>query len=262
MAWIESNQEIARHPKTRKLSRLLDQSVVSVIGHLHMLWWWALDYAQDGNIGKYDGFDIAEACMWRGDHQSFVDALIQAGFVDKTESGLYIHDWLDYAGRLMAQKELKKEKSNERVKRHRANKAKSCNAAVMLCNAPTVPNHTVPDLTEQDHTVDDLDLTVPNPKKTFGEKVHLSEQEHEKLVKKNGEEDTNQMIEILDNWYLTKGGKPNKSDYHTMVGGGWVLTRLNEDKQRQRASQAKRLNRPRSFDAIDEWAAMTEGMEE
>lgn len=158
MAWIESNQEIGRHPKTKKLARLLDISLVTAIGHLHYLWWWALDFAQDGNIGKYDEFDIAEACMWAGEHQSFVDALIQAGFVDKTESGLSIHDWFDYAGRLIIQKDIKKEKNKERVKRFRDKSAKTCNADVMLCNAPTIPNPTVPDPTLPDITVPNLNI--------------------------------------------------------------------------------------------------------
>jgi DnaD/phage-associated family protein len=153
VAWIESNQEVGRHPKTKKLARLLDVSVVSAVGHLHYLWWWALDFTQDGYIGKYDEFDIAEACMWEGEHQSFVNALIQAGFVDKTESGLLIHDWFDYAGRLIIQKDIKKEKNNERVKRFRDKSKKTCNADVMLCNAPTVPNLTVPNITVPNHTV-------------------------------------------------------------------------------------------------------------
>lgn len=70
-------------------------------------------------------------------------------------------------------------------------------------------------------------------KKTFGEKVHLSEAEYEKLVKDNGKYDTDEMIAILDNWYCSKGKPPNKSDYHCMVGKGWVLSRLNEDRQKQ-----------------------------
>src|SRR5665648_861683 len=151
MSWIESHQEVGRHPKTKKLARLLEVSVVTVVGHLHYLWWWALDFAQDGYIGKYDEFDIAEACLWVGDHQAFVEALLQSGFVDQTESGLLIHDWFEYAGRLITQKEIKREKTNERVKRFRNKSAKTCNADVTLCNAPTVPNLTVPD------------LTVPNP---------------------------------------------------------------------------------------------------
>ena len=158
MAWIESNQEIGRHPKTKKLARLLDISVVTAIGHLHYLWWWALDFAQDGYIGKYDECDIAEACMWVGEHQSFVDSLIQAGFVDKTETGLLIHDWFDYAGRLIIQKDIKKEKNKERVKRFRDKSEKTCNADVMLCNAPTVPNLTVPDHTIHNPTVPTVNI--------------------------------------------------------------------------------------------------------
>src|SRR5665648_319253 len=46
-----------------------------------------------------------------------------------------------------------------------------------------------------------------------------------------------------------------------MVGVGWVLKRLNEDKQRLRGSPGKPSNRPRSFDAINQWAAITEGMD-
>ncbi|HZK54914.1 MAG TPA: DnaD domain protein [Desulfosporosinus sp.] len=91
------------------------------------------------------------APTWVGDHDAFVAALIQSGFVDKTESGIFIHDWFEYAGRLITQKDMKREKTNERVKRFRDKSAKTCNADVTLCNAPTVPNLTVPD------------LTVPNP---------------------------------------------------------------------------------------------------
>jgi len=99
-------------------------------------------------------------------------------------------------------------------------------------------------------------------KNVYGEKVHLLESEYGKLIAQHGEADTQRMISILDNWYLTKGNKPNTSDYHTMVGVGWVLKRFNEDQQRLRGSPGKQVNRPRSFDAIDQWAAMTEGMDE
>jgi len=99
-------------------------------------------------------------------------------------------------------------------------------------------------------------------KNVYGEKVHLMESEYGKLIAQHGEAATLQMISILDNWYLTKGNKPNTSDYHTMVGVGWVLKRFNEDQQRLRGSPRKQVNRPKSFDAIDQWVAMTEGMDE
>src|SRR6478609_2825650 len=101
MAFIESHQELARHPKTRKAARLLECSVPTVIGHLHLLWWWALDYAQDGDLAAYEPADVAEGALWDGDPARFVDALTTAGFLDPVDGQLCIHDWHDYAGRLV-----------------------------------------------------------------------------------------------------------------------------------------------------------------
>jgi len=97
--------------------------------------------------------------MWEGDPVEYVAALLKSGYVDKAESGLVIHDWIDYAGRLIVQRDIKKDQTKERVKRYReksnkssnANVTQPCNASVTLCNtgvtqcnAPTVPNLTVP----------------------------------------------------------------------------------------------------------------------
>lgn len=102
MAWIESHQEVGRHPKTKKLARRLGVSLPAAVGHLHYLWWWALDFAQDGTLDKYDNDDIAEAMEWNGDGDELMEALQEAGFIDRTEyGGLMIHDWGIYAGKLI-----------------------------------------------------------------------------------------------------------------------------------------------------------------
>lgn len=101
MAWIESHQEVGRHPKTKKLARLLGISIPTAVGHLHFLWWWALDFAQDGVLDKFDAEDIAEAMEWKGDEQALLDALMEAEYVDVTDHGLVIHDWAEYAGKLL-----------------------------------------------------------------------------------------------------------------------------------------------------------------
>lgn len=98
MAWLESHQTLANHPKTLKLSRLLNVPRVTAVGHLHFLWWWALDYAQDGDLSKFDELDVAVAADWQGEPSVFWSSLIRAGFVD--EDGC-IHDWHEYAGRLI-----------------------------------------------------------------------------------------------------------------------------------------------------------------
>lgn len=119
MAWIESHQELGRHPKTKKLARLLGASCATTVGHLHFLWWWALDFAQDGDLSRYDAQEIAEGACWDGEGDRgadfFLDQLIGAGFVDKDGDRLTLHDWDEYAGRLIERR--KKDRERKRVAR-------------------------------------------------------------------------------------------------------------------------------------------------
>jgi hypothetical protein len=104
MAWIQSHQEIGRHPKTKRAARLLGCSVPAVLGHLHLLWHWCLDFAQDGDLGAYDAAELADAALWGGDATQFVAALIQAGFFESDGEGLRVHDWRQIAGSWLSEK--------------------------------------------------------------------------------------------------------------------------------------------------------------
>lgn len=117
MAWLESHQSIRIHPKTRRAARALGVSIPLMVGHLHLLWHWALDYAQDGSLADYEPADIADAAMWEGDPDLFCEALLQcgpgktAGFLERDETGaLQIHDWWEYAGRLIAKRQADAER--------------------------------------------------------------------------------------------------------------------------------------------------------
>lgn len=112
MAWIESHQELGRHPKTRRAAKLLGVSRAAVIGHLHYLWWWALDYAQDGVLTAYDADEIAEACLWDGEPSALVDGLVAVGFLDCDEDGtLHIHGWLAHEGKVLRRLAAEAERS-------------------------------------------------------------------------------------------------------------------------------------------------------
>lgn len=125
MAWIESHQDLARHPKTIRLARLLGVSLPQVIGHLHLLWWWALDFAQDGDLTGWEPADIATVAQYDGDPDTFVDALLtcgrdgQAGFLERLPDGrLVIHDWHEYAGKYAQQRQRdaeRKRRSRQRI---------------------------------------------------------------------------------------------------------------------------------------------------
>src|SRR5260221_11352973 len=134
MAYIESHQTLGRHPKTRKLTRLLGVNVPQAVGHLHLLWHWALDYAEDGSLARYESPDIAEAVMWEGEPRKFIDAMISAGFLDVDEDGnLHIHDWLDYSGRLI-------EKRRENAARMRTSRATHVQRTLDARAGANVPN--------------------------------------------------------------------------------------------------------------------------
>lgn len=105
MAWIESHQAVGQHPKTKKLARRLGVSLPAAVGHMHYLWWWALDFAQDGVLDKFDAEDIADAMQWDGDADQLVEALLYVGYIDDTPDGRRIHDWAEYAGKLLERRE-------------------------------------------------------------------------------------------------------------------------------------------------------------
>lgn len=50
-----------------------------------------MDYAQDGNLSRYEAVEIADGMEWEGDPQLLFTALVDSGFVDKKT--LVIHDW-------------------------------------------------------------------------------------------------------------------------------------------------------------------------
>lgn len=105
MAYVESHQALARHPKLLRLARKLNISKRESIGLLHMLWWWCLDYAPDGVLAGIGDDEIAMAVEWDGDPALLVDALVDTGWIDIDEGAtLVVHDWMDYGGKLVQRK--------------------------------------------------------------------------------------------------------------------------------------------------------------
>jgi hypothetical protein len=156
--WVESHQTLRDHPKKDHLAELLfagrvpdDVADFAAIGLLHELWWWALDYAQAGDLSQFTDRQVAKGCRWAGDPAALMDGLVSAGFVT---SDRRIHDWYDYAGKLVERRERNRERMRET---RSATTPDTCDArathSTRTCSA-TVPNHTVPNHTNQEHTCD------------------------------------------------------------------------------------------------------------
>jgi len=112
MAWIESHQTLARHPKVIRLANILRVHKAQAIGHLHLLWWWTLDYAPTGDVSVFASCELCAAAEWTGDAEKFKSALVESGWIDSDEK---IHDWQDYAGKLVEQREA--DRRRKRVQR-------------------------------------------------------------------------------------------------------------------------------------------------
>ncbi len=101
MAWIELHQSLPTHKKTLAAADILDMAPVHFMGHITCFWLWALDNVPDGGLDGISPRMIARAAQWESEPEDFINALIETGFIDQTDNGLVIHDWYDYAGKLL-----------------------------------------------------------------------------------------------------------------------------------------------------------------
>ena len=161
MAWIELHQSLPSHRKTLRLQSLLSIKQPQAVGHLCLLWLWALDNAEDGALREVSNREIALVSGFnprRADE--FVDALVATGFLDRTDNSLRIHDWEDYGGKLQESRK----KNAERQKRFRKRNA---SISVTETRDVTDQHYTTEQNTTQDNTTQDDrtedDSTVPPP---------------------------------------------------------------------------------------------------
>lgn len=160
MAWIELHQAVRDHRKTVALADVLDMQEPHVVGHLTFLWLWSIDNAPDGVLPSSKRV-IERAAGWTGPAGAFVDGLVECGYLDAGDGGQrVIHDWNDYAGKLIERREA----NTQRMREKRAQNVQGTTAA----HAPaTVPYSTVPNPTEQNPTEDPLagkKKRAPKPK--------------------------------------------------------------------------------------------------
>jgi hypothetical protein len=123
MVWLQSHQELRSHPKTVKAARMLGVSLPTMVGHLHLLWWWALDHAPDGDLSKFDAEDIVMGAQFDGPGTAFVKALQACG--PKGRHGFLtddylLHDWNEYGGKYQRRVEIAKQAAEARWSKNTA----------------------------------------------------------------------------------------------------------------------------------------------
>ena len=119
--WFEAHDSLPRHPKTLKLARLLSLNQLEAVGLLWLLFDWGLIAAKkDGSLKGMEPQDIAMALGYpEKKADKLVSALVDAGYLEFNDGTYAIHDWYDYAGKLMDRREADREK----MKRYRTSKS-------------------------------------------------------------------------------------------------------------------------------------------
>lgn len=135
MAWFKMHQELARHPKLKRFARGLGISEPTAIGHLFLLWSWAMDYAQDGDLSRFGDDDIAAAMQWGGEPAAMIEALLSCGilgygFLESDGNGnLCLHNWDEHCGARFRQRI----QGAERIRRHREKQARNADVTRYTC---------------------------------------------------------------------------------------------------------------------------------
>lgn len=113
--WIESHRGLRDHPKTVALAAAWGDRKPCVLGHLHELWWWTLEYAPDGVIRSAFFPQVVTACEWHGRPQKFWSGLVEAGFLEVLAGvdGYVVHDWDEYAVRRIQRYEKENQRKEE-----------------------------------------------------------------------------------------------------------------------------------------------------
>jgi hypothetical protein len=107
MSWIKLETDLRNHPKTYRLMDGLKTDKAKALGHLSFLWLWCVDHAKDGVLRRLNDSQISFAAEWSGDAKVFVNALIDAGFVERGDGVLVVHDWHDWRSEPVAKRVIR-----------------------------------------------------------------------------------------------------------------------------------------------------------
>ena len=100
MPYLNLDVDYFDHIKTKRLVGLLGRG--AEVLPIKLWGSCAKHHAESGKLTGYSTQEIEATCDWWGLEGQMVEAMVKVGFLDETEDGYQIHDWLDHAGHLAA----------------------------------------------------------------------------------------------------------------------------------------------------------------
>jgi len=206
--WIPSHQNLARHPKTIKLAKLLDVSVPTIIGHMHLLWWWCAEYAKDGNLNGFNNDEISEAMGWEGGEVDLVASLVSVKFLDEQNGSYTVHNWDMYFGK----GERTREALAAKAMRHRERER---NRHVTDTVTDTQPTRTL---------TDKIRIDKRREEKTPSEEGEVEGVAPEPSAKKKSGAGRPESVEEVKTYWLEKGLKGDPLQFYDHYdANGWMM---------------------------------------
>jgi hypothetical protein len=177
MAFIESHQKVERHRKTKRLMSIMNWSLDITVGKLHRFWWWALDYAEDGDLSRFTPEELGDSVGLSGDTSSrWVEAMLESGWFDR-EPYFRIHDWWDYVGAFLRSKYKRNKEKWEAIRDKCLDKKSTCNGYVTVTQplregyVTALPNLTIPNQAKEEEkepfSLSDLQGKYPQARETL-----------------------------------------------------------------------------------------------
>lgn len=229
MAWIELHQTLREHKKMFACADALGLSRIEMIGTLVSLWLWALDNAQDGSLEGVSDKTIARVCDFpERKAGKLMEALHKHGWIDQIGDHYVIHDWYDYAGKLMERREKDRKRKNNSKSKPQDFRGSSSGKPeeVHGKSHATVPNHTVPNHTvpgmkhDTTQNISGTQVTIPErevvhtagvvsgPRRGSRQNVALTQSEYDRLLLEFGEINVTVAIETMGKWMAESGENP------------------------------------------------------
>ena len=235
MIWIGVYKELKGSPKVRRLAKKLKTSNAEVLGLLNLLWFWGLENAET-ETGKIMDADIEDMqYIFAGETslpiETIVPGMIEAGWIDSLEEGLFIHDWGEWQadwGKAKARRDRASQYMREYRSRKSEEKKKAEAEQKGYVPGDEVDEH-VPEPAPSNEPEPEPEKKKPPAKVEYADFVRMTKEEYERLVEKYGELFTKACIEKLND-YKGSSGKRYKSDYLAIKN--WVIERVHEKNPR------------------------------
>lgn len=172
MAWIEVHQTLRDHRKLLQCADALNVEPVKLMGMLISLWLWALDNAPDGNLSGISEKTIARVMYYpEKKAASLVKTLVAENWLEQKDGVLAIHDWSEYAGRLMERREKDRARKKSTAPKKKAEvhgnsagippEIQGKSPEIPALPYLTVPNRTLPNHTKPSSSTDTASHALP-----------------------------------------------------------------------------------------------------